>query len=121
MNLSLRIALIVALIFYFGCIYMMLKTKKLVLKYSLLWLFAGCLMIVAVVFPQILEWIAKRIGIINYLNGLFATILFGLLILLMYLTMVVSELSSRNRTLIQECALMEKRIRKLEEQVGGKN
>lgn len=119
MNLSLRIALIIALVVYYAYIYCMLKKKKLFLKYSLLWIFAGLVMLIFVLFPNLLEQIAGWIGIINYLNGLYAAILFGLLILLMYLTTVVSELSQKSRVLVQELALLEERVRKLEKQENG--
>lgn len=114
MNIALRISLIAALAIYFLCIYVMLKKGKLNLKYSLLWIASGVIMLFFVLFPGVLEQVAKWIGIINYLNGLFAVVLFGLIILLMVLTAIVSELSNKNRVLIQECALLDERIRKLE-------
>ena len=119
MNISLRIELLIAIIIYFTCIHRMLKLKKLELKYSLLWIFAGFFMLFFVIFPQVLEKIATGLGIVNYLNGLFAVVLFGLIILLMYLTMLVSELSSKHRKLVQENALLEERVRKLEHYIGG--
>lgn len=119
MNISLRIELIIAIIIYFMCIHHMLKLKKLELKYSLLWMFAGFLMLFFVIFPQVLEKMATCLGIVNYLNGLFSIVLFGLIILLMYLTMLVSELSSKHRKLVQENALLEERVRKLEHYIGG--
>ena len=72
-------------------------------------------MLIVVIFPSILETFAKLVGIVDYKNGLYAAILFGLIILSMYLTMMVSELSQKNRVLIQEYALLEKRIREIEE------
>lgn len=114
MNIALRISLIIALVFYFSCIYIMLKKGKLNLKYSLLWIFAGIIMFVFALFPSLLEQFAEIMGIMNYLNGLFAVLIFGLMILLMYITTVVSELSLKNRALVQEYSLLEERLRKLE-------
>lgn len=116
MNIALRISLIIALIIYFSCIYVMLKKGKLNFKYSLLWIISGIFMLFFIIFPGALEQLARWIGIINYLNGLFAVVLFGLIILLMFLTTIVSELSNKNRVLIQECALLEERIRRLEKE-----
>lgn len=114
MNISLRISLIIALVIYFACIYAMLKKGRLGLKYSLLWIFSGILMLIFVLFPSILEQLAQWLGIMNYLNGLFSVLIFGLMILLMFLTTIVSDLSSRNSLLVQECALLDERIRVLE-------
>lgn len=116
MNIALRISLIIALTIYFVCIFVMLKRGKLNFKYSLLWIISGIFMLVFIIFPGALEQLASWIGIINYLNGLFAAVLFALIILLMFLTTIVSELSNKNRILIQECALLEERIRKLEKE-----
>lgn len=116
MNISLRISLLIALVIYFLCIYMMLKRGKLNLKYSLLWIFCGVVMFFAVLMPNVLEQLAQWVGILNYLNGLFAIVIFVLMIILMALTSIVSELSNKNRILVQECSLLDERIRMLEKE-----
>ena len=45
MNSSLRIVISIALVIYYICIFCMLKKKTLNLKYTLLWLFMGLVMI----------------------------------------------------------------------------
>ncbi len=115
MNVLLRVSLVVAVIIYFGCIFRLLRTGKMHLKYSLMWILIGIVMLLFILFPGLLEIIAIHMGIIDYLNGLFAFLLFGVFILLMFLTTVVSELSEKNRNLVQEIGLMDKRIRDMEE------
>lgn len=79
-------------------------------------------MFLAVLMPKVLEQLAQWVGILNYLNGLFAIVIFALMIMLMALTSIVSELSNKNRTLVQECALLDERIRMLEKvKEGNKN
>ena len=51
---SLRITLLIAVILYFIIILFYLKNKALELKYTLLWIFAGIIMLLMVIFPQIL-------------------------------------------------------------------
>lgn len=116
MNIALRISLLIALGIYFLCIYVMLKRGKLNLKYSLLWIFGGGIMFIFVLMPKVLEQLAQWVGILNYLNGLFAVVIFVLMIMLMALTAIVSELSNKNRILVQECALLDERIRMLEKE-----
>lgn len=111
---SLRICLSIALIIYFILIFVFLKKRALSLKYTLLWIFSGFVMGVLIIFPSILEFIIEIIGIELPVNGLFAFGLFAILIILMSITSIVSKQSNRINTLVQEQALLEKRIRELE-------
>ena len=71
-------------------------------------------MLVVVIFPIIMEEITRILGIVDVTNALFALMLFFVLIILMSITGIVSKMNERNRKLIQECALLEKRVRELE-------
>ena len=51
------------------------------------------------------------------MNGLFALSVFFIIIILMSLTSIVSKQTEKIRTLTQENALLEERIRKLEEKL----
>jgi len=116
MNLALRAALIFAVVLYFILIFLLLKKKRLSLKYTLLWIFSGIVMLVIVIFPEAFIYLVHSIGIIDYTNGLYSIALFLILIILMSITAIVSKLNEKNKKLIQYCALLEKRIRDLEAQ-----
>lgn len=103
-------------IVYFIVIFWLLKHGKFALSYSLLWLFSGCIMALFAIFPNLLEYMAKRLGIEVASNGLFAMCIFLIIIILTSITAIVSKLSSDLRRLVQSCALMEKRLRCLEEE-----
>lgn len=118
MNSSLRIVISIALVIYYICIFCMLKKKTLNLKYTLLWLFMGLVMILVVIFPGVLESILHSMGVVELTNGLFAIVLFAILIILMSLTSIVSTLNNKLRKLAQQCSMYEKRIRELEIQLG---
>ena len=117
MNNTLRIVLIIGLIVYFFAVYKLLKKKLLALKYSLLWLFIGLIMTILVVFPDLLMLLCGLLGIAEAMNGLFTFALGFILILLMAISVIVSKQSDRIKSLVQDNALMEKRIRELEKQV----
>jgi hypothetical protein len=118
MNGTLRIFLVVSIVIYFAVIFYLLKRDRLNLKYTLLWLGCGVAMILVVAFPGALSSIIHFFGIIELTNGIFALGLFALLLICMALTSIVSTLNAKMRSLIQTCALYEKRIRELEEKVG---
>lgn len=114
MDFRLRISLLISLILYFSIILHLLKRKLLNLKYSLLWLFMGAVMLVLSIFPYIMELFCNLIGIVDAVNGLFAIIIFCIMLILMSITAIVSKLRIQNKDLTQYIALLEKRVRELE-------
>lgn len=114
MTPTLRVALIFAIIIYFVLILKLLKDKALLLKYSLLWMFSGFAMLILVAFPQLLTMCANLVGIQSNMNALFIFFIAFILMILMSLTSIATRLNRKIRTIIQETAIMEKRIRDLE-------
>ena len=117
MDSSLRITIIVALIIYYVCIFYLLRKKSLTLKYTLLWIFTGLIMFLIALFPNVFEAMIHKIGIVEMTNGLFAVVLFAVLIILISITSIVSKMNARIRQLVQQCAMYEKEIRNLEQKV----
>lgn len=113
-TMRLRIAMLLAVVLYFGLVFHLLKRKSLNLKYTLLWLFSGVMMLLLAVFPQILNAFTSLVGIYEPTNALFAVIFFCIIIILMSLTAIVSKLNEKSKRLIQSIALLEKRVRDLE-------
>jgi hypothetical protein len=118
MGTTLRIVLLLCVFLYFTIVVRMLKKKRLSMKYSLLWLLLGIILLIFVIFPQILIWICFRLGFIDQMNGLFTFAVGFILVLVMKLTSIVSEQSDKIKNLVQENALLEKRLRELEEKAG---
>lgn len=113
---KLRISLICGLIVYFVLILFLLKKKDISLKYTLLWLAAGMFMGILVIWPEILHMIISKIGIESNMNGLFILAIAFVMVILMSITSIVSKQSDKIRSLTQIIAMMEKRIRELEEE-----
>lgn len=113
---TLQITLSIAIVCYFILILYYLKKRMLELKYTLLWLVAGVVMGVMIFFPETLIWFSRFLGIESSMNGLYVLCIAFIIALLMALTSIASRQQMRIRTLIQECSMLEKRIRELEEQ-----
>ena len=113
---TLRITLIIVVIFYFIFILYYLKKKMLELRYTLLWLFAGVIMGIMIIFPELLQRFIWMVGIQSNMNGLFILLIGFCIMLLMMLTAIVSRNAMKTRALIQEIGLLEKRVRELEEE-----
>lgn len=112
---TLRITLIVAVICYFIVILYFLKQKALNLKYTLLWLLAGVVMGLLVIFPDLLLTIKRLLGIEDNMNSLFIMCIGFMLMILMALTSIVSRQNMKIRKLVQEISILDKRIRELEQ------
>lgn len=115
--INLRTTLIIAVCCYFVLILIFLKRKSLELKYSLLWLLAGVVMGIFVFFPKLLGSFTKILGIESLMNGLYVLCIGFIIIILMALTSIVSRQTMKIRSLIQEMAMLEKRLREAENQV----
>lgn len=112
---SLRLFLTIGLLVYFLLIFSLLKRRTLSLRYTLLWIFGGIGMGILLIFPELLSWFTHLAGIKLVSNGLFAMFLFFILIILISITSIVSRQSDNIKRLVQYNALLEKRIRELEE------
>ena len=110
----LRVVLLLCLMLYFFVIIKLLRKKNLLLKYCLLWLLVGAVMVILVLFPNMLILLCQLVGIVGGMNGLFTFALGFVFVLLLSFTVIVSRQSNKIKTLIQESALLEKRIRELE-------
>lgn len=111
----LRVTLCVAIICYFIIILYYLKKKAIELKYTLLWIVAGIVMAVMVFFPHVLVMFVHLLGIESSMNGLYVLCFGFIIMILMSLTSIVSRQSAKIRVLIQEIAMLEKRVRDMEQ------
>ena len=110
----LGIVLVTAVVMYFIAILLLLKKRAISLKYTLLWLVAGIVLGIMVIWPKSLELFVSSLGIISNMNGLFIMSIAFVVIILMSLTSIVSKQTDKIKNLTQSIAEMEKRIRELE-------
>lgn len=117
LSANLRITLIIAISCYFILILMFLKRKALELKYTLLWLLAGIVMGAFIIFPQLLTYMVRILGIETPMNGLYVLCIGFIIIILMAITSIVSKQTIKIRILVQENAMLEKRLREAEKRI----
>lgn len=115
MSPMLRCLLMIVMIAYFGLIIHLLRREKFLLRYGILWLLSGMVMLIVVIFPDLLVAFTDILGIEIASNGLFAVSIFLVIMMLVFLTAVVTELTSRIKKMAQKTAIMEKRLRDLED------
>lgn len=116
MNSRIQILFVLLVFLYLVGIVHLLKTKKLDIKYTLLWIIASIVLLIVTIFPKIMYVISNLIGIETPINS--ALVLAGVfvIIILITITSIVSMLNRTVRVLVQEVALLEKRIRDLSDE-----
>lgn len=115
MSDRLRILLIVIVAIGVVVAIRMIHRKKLNLAYSLLWLAMVIVLTVAVLFPDVVYALAALVGIDIPLNMILTAFALFSLVMMFYLTCIVSRENERSRAMTQQLALLEKRVRELEE------
>lgn len=115
MSINLRIFLFIIILVYLLIIINLLRKKSLNLRYSLTWLASALVLMFLIVFPQLVHKFSEIIGIATPVNTVFVIEGIFILLILLSLTTIVSHLNERNRRLVQSVALLEKRIRELED------
>lgn len=118
MSVEIRVFLLAAVILYFLEIIHLLKKKRLNLKYSLLWLAVGVLMILFVIFPGIIAAFSNLLHFKSPMNALYILLIGFLVIICVALTSIVSRQNGHIKRLTQNAALLEERIRRLEKKEG---
>lgn len=111
MDLTLRLWLLAGVIVYFSVVLIALRKKSLTLKYSLLWMLSAFLLLIIIIFPQIINWVTKLMGIAAPVNTVFTIVLFLVLMILISLSVIVSIQHAQIKKLIQSLALLEKNLR----------
>ena len=120
MNTILRFVMLAGIAVYFFLLTVLLKKERLLLKYTLLWLVAGIIMLVFTFFPGLLEKMSSFLGIYSPVNALFTVIIFCTIMILMSLTSIVSAQNEKLKRLIQNQAIIEERLKQIEKDIGEK-
>jgi len=108
-----QILAIVATVFVFGVVLELVRRRRLVERYALLWLVTAFVLLVLAIWRDLLDQIAKAANIDSGPNALFLAA-FGLVfILLLNFSVAISRLSEETKILAQEQARLDAEVRAL--------
>ena len=116
-DITFRLALVVGVILYLVVIFFLLKKRKLSVQYSIIWLFSGFALLVFALVPYVVLVLGDILHIVNPVNFVFLAAIGFMLLILLSLSASVSQLTEKNKTLTQNAAFLERRIRELEQQM----
>lgn len=111
----LRILLLIGVAVYLFVILWLMKKQKLLVRYSIIWLFSAAVLALFAVFPYIVLVLRDLTKIVTPSNLIFMMAIAFLLLISLCLTSIVSSLSEKIKKLAQQNALLERRVRELEE------
>ncbi|MCR5145561.1 MAG: DUF2304 domain-containing protein [Lachnospiraceae bacterium] len=88
----------------------LVRTKRLELKYALVWFAVGTMLLIFDLAPGILQWLTNLLGIALPINMLFFLGFGFVLLIILTQTVVISNLTRKTKRLTQEVALLHRRI-----------
>jgi hypothetical protein len=104
--LSQRVEVIVLAVIVCGLIFELVRRKRLMERYAILWLVAGATVLVLGLWQGLLTTLAHAVGIYYPPSALFAVVFVFVLVMLVHFSMSVSRLSDENKILAQRLALL---------------
>lgn len=105
---------LVLLIIIFG----LLKHGKMTVKYSLLWMCLSLVLLVFALFPYVVYVLRDLMGVEMPVNLVFMLMFCFVLLVLLSLSIAISQLAEKSKRLTQANAILEKRVRELEKALG---
>jgi hypothetical protein len=93
----------------------LVRRRRLLERYALLWLLAATCVLVLAVWRGLLVKLAHLFGIVSAPNALFFIAIAFVLLLLLHFSAALSRLSDQSKVLAQRLALLEARLHRVEE------
>ena len=91
----------------------MVRRRRLLERYALLWLFSALVILGLAIWRGALERVASAVGIYSPPNALFFIALGFILLLLLHFSAAVSRLADQSKVLAQRHAILEQRVHEL--------
>ena len=114
MDNALRAVLLAGTVVYLAIIFMLLKKNRLSVRFSLIWLDSGGVLLVFAAFPYVVYVLRDILHMVMPVNLVFTLLFCFVLLLLLTLSVAASGFAERIKGLAQANAILEKRVRVLE-------
>jgi len=113
-----RIEVIVLAVVVCVLIFELVRRKRLMERYALLWLLAGVTILVLGIWKGLLTRLSHAVGIYYAPSALFAVAFVFVLVMLVHFSATISRLSDQNKVLAQRLALLQQQLDKLRGRTG---
>ena len=116
MELRLRLILATVIFLFLSVIINFIRKDDISLKYSLIWLFSGIVMIIATMIPNFLAGMSHFLGFELVSNMIFMIAIIILLMICFSFTIIVSRQTQKIKLLVQELSLLKSKVEDLEKE-----
>jgi hypothetical protein len=114
-----QIVAIVVTVLLFGLVLELVRRRRLVERYALLWMVAAIALLVLAIWRDLLEIGSDALGIAVPANALFLVAFAVVFVLLLHFSVASSRLGDETKILAQEVARLDEELRRL--RAGGAN
>ena len=104
---------VIGTVLFLGLVVELVRRRRLVERYALLWMSTALLGVVLAVWNGGLNWLADRLGIISPVNALFLIGLVAVFGLLLNFSVAISRLSEETKILAQTVSRLDAELREL--------
>jgi hypothetical protein len=94
----------------FAVVFELLRRKRLMERYALLWLFASAVLLALALWKGLLTTLAHAVGIYYPPSALFVFAFGFILVMLLHFSLVISRLADQNKVLAQQLGLLRQRL-----------
>ncbi|MCD6417204.1 DUF2304 domain-containing protein [bacterium] len=98
-----------------GIVLELVRRKLLKERFALLWIFSALVLVLFSFWADLLEILANLVGIYYAPAVLLPIMLFFVIVLFLYFSVIVTKQGDRIKTMAQNISILEERVRELEE------
>jgi hypothetical protein len=95
-------------------VFELVRRRRLMERYALMWLFAAAVLLGLSVWSGLLNRLSVAVGVRYGPSALFAVALGFIVILMLHFSLVISRLTDQNKVLAQRLALLQRRMDQLD-------
>jgi hypothetical protein len=110
METRIQLVAIVVTAGLFALVFELVRRRRLMERYALLWLLASTVLLGLSVWRDLLETVASAVGIYYAPSALFAVAFGFVLVLLLHFSLVISRLADQNKVLAQRIGLLQEQL-----------
>lgn len=114
LNSRLQLAAIAGSVLLVGIVFELVRQRRLMERYSLLWMFAALVVLLFSIFTGLLYRLSNLAGIATPSNALFGIALGSATFMLLHFSTSISRLFDQNKVLAQKLATTEERLQRIE-------
>jgi hypothetical protein len=119
MSLRLQLVAVVATGLLFLFIFELVRRRRLMERYALLWLFSAAMLLALAAWRDLLGKLSDAVGIVYAPSAFFAVAFAFALMLLLHFSLVVSRLADQNKVLAQKLGQLQQRVDELHAQLDA--